>query len=57
MAKRKNNYINNKDLYAAMVDYREKLKEAEANGKRKPQVSEYIGKSILLICNNTTATH
>jgi hypothetical protein len=52
MAKRKNNYINNKDLYAAMVDYREKLKVAETNGKRKPQVSEYIGKSILLICNN-----
>jgi RNA polymerase sigma factor (sigma-70 family) len=52
MAKRKNNYINNKDLYAAMVDYREKLKESISNEKRKPQVSEYIGKSILLICNN-----
>jgi RNA polymerase sigma factor (sigma-70 family) len=52
MAKRKNNYINNKDLYAAMVEHREKLKEALDNDKAKPKVSEYIGKSILLICNN-----
>ena len=52
MAKRKNNSINTKDLDAAMVEYREKLKEAEANGKKKPKVSEYIGKSILLISNN-----
>ena len=51
MAKAKN-YINNKTLYTAMIEYRTKLKEAEKENKNKPQVSNYIGQSILLICNN-----
>lgn len=41
------NYINNKTLYEAMIEHREKLNEG-----LKPQVSTYIGQSILLICNN-----
>jgi hypothetical protein len=52
MPKAKNNYINNKTLYKAMVEHREKLNEALANDSRKPKVSNYIGESILLICNN-----
>jgi len=51
MAKAKN-YINNKTLYGAMIQYKNSLKEAESNGKPKPQVPNYIGQSILLICNN-----
>jgi len=51
MAKAKN-YINNKTLYGAMIQYKNSLKEAEANDKPKPQVPNYIGQSILLICNN-----
>jgi len=51
MAKAKN-YINNKTLYAAMIQYKNSLKEAEEKNKSKPQVSRYIGESILLICNN-----
>jgi hypothetical protein len=46
MAKVKN-YINNKDLYEAMIDFKNKLKE-----NPNTQVSNYIGQSILLICNN-----
>lgn len=46
------NYINNKTLYAAMIQYKNALKEAEEKNKSKPQVSNYIGESILLICNN-----
>ena len=46
MAKVKN-YINNKTLYEAMIDHRKKLSEGV-----RPQVSNYIGQSILLICNN-----
>lgn len=46
MAKVKN-YINNKDLYDAMIDYKSKF-EKNSN----TQVSNYIGQSILLICNN-----
>lgn len=51
MAKARN-YINNKTLYGAMIQYKNSLKEAEANDKSKPQVPNYIGQSILLICNN-----
>lgn len=50
--KKKNNYINNKTLYAAMIEHRNGIKEAETNGKPKPQASKYIGESIILICNN-----
>jgi len=46
------NYINNKTLYTSMVEYKTKLIEAKRAEKPKPQVSNYIGQSILLICNN-----
>ena len=52
MARRKNNYINNKTLYEAMIEHRKGLAEAVEQGEEKPQVSKYIGESILLICNN-----
>ena len=51
MAKAKN-YINNKTLYTSMVEHRTKLELAKREEKPKPQVSNYIGQSILLICNN-----
>jgi len=51
MAKAKN-YINNKTLYTSMVEHRTKLNNAAMLDKPKPQVSNYIGQSILLICNN-----
>jgi DNA-directed RNA polymerase specialized sigma24 family protein len=51
MAKVKN-YINNKTLYESMVEYKEKLKISEDNDIVKPQISNYIGQSIMLICNN-----
>lgn len=50
--KRKNNYINNKTLYGAMIHYKNELKEAVVKGEEKPIVPKYIGESILLICNN-----
>ena len=49
---RTKNYINNKTLYTSMIEYKTKLNQALANDKPKPQVSNYIGQSILLICNN-----
>ncbi len=52
MAKKAVNYINNKTLYAAMIEHRTKLAESKEQEKPKPQVSNYIGESILLICNN-----
>jgi hypothetical protein len=35
-----------------MVEYKTKLNQAFREDKPKPQVSNYIGQSILLICNN-----
>lgn len=44
---REKNYINNKDLYEAMVQH---IENTENNPK--VGVSNYIGQSIMLICNN-----
>jgi hypothetical protein len=51
MAKAKN-YINNKTLYSAMIQYKNIVNEAVILNKPKPQVPNYIGQSILLINNN-----
>ena len=52
MAKRVVNYINNKTLYSAMIQYKNAVEDAERDNLPKPKVSNYIGESILLICNN-----
>ncbi|CAB4162880.1 RNA polymerase sigma factor [uncultured Caudovirales phage] len=51
MAKAKN-YINNKTLYTAIIEYRSKLEESIKNEIEKPVIPNYIAQSILLICNN-----
>ena len=48
MAKKKN-YVNNKDLLAALIEYKRKCVEAEECGDKNPQVPDYIGKCIMLI--------
>lgn len=45
-------YVDNKEFLAALIEYRNKCKEAKANGKPKPQVSNYIGECILKIANH-----
>lgn len=45
-------YVNNADFLEAIKEYREKVKQAELEGKPKPQVPNYIGECILKI-----ATH
>jgi len=50
--KKKNNYINNKTLYTAMIEHRRGIKEAHENNKPKPRACKYIGESLILICNN-----
>jgi hypothetical protein len=39
-------------LYEAIIEYKNKLREAEDNNTTKPQVTRYIGESILKICSN-----
>ena len=53
--RRKNNFIDNKELYAAFVDYRAKVdaaKEAGLPKKEWPQIPNYIAKSFLDIAEH-----
>ena len=44
-------YIDNKTFYEAIKVHRANVKEAEAHGRPKPIIPNYIGKCILLIAN------
>ena len=53
MAKQKKpHYVDNKVFLQAMIEWKEKCKVAEQNGKEKPPVTNYIGECFLKI-----ATH
>ena len=47
MHMRQRNYINNRELYSSMIKYLEDIKI-----NKNTQIPNYIGESILLICNN-----
>jgi len=51
MAK-KNYYVDNAELVEALREYRRLLAEAEAQGKKKPKIPEYVGKCFILIAEN-----
>jgi hypothetical protein len=51
MRKTKRNYVNNHDLFTALVEYQKKCKEAEDSGDDKPRVPNYIGECIQQISN------
>jgi hypothetical protein len=48
--KRRNNYVNNRDLLNCIIEYREELFLAEAEGRAKPRIPDYAGKCLMLIC-------
>jgi len=50
--KSKNNFIDNKEMYTAFVDYRAKVDAAKEAGEPKPQVPKYIGKCFLDIAEH-----
>lgn len=50
--KPKNEYINNVELYNAIIDHYNDIAEKLLAGKPQPKLTNYIGESILLICNN-----
>jgi len=52
MTKKKNEYINNKDFYKAMVDWKKLVIEAEDADEPRPPVSEYIGKCFMDIAEH-----
>ena len=54
MAKKMNkaHYVDNKKFLQAMIEHRDKCRIAEEKGKKKPDVSNYIGECFLKIANH-----
>ena len=50
--KRKNNFIDNKEFYAAMKDYISAIELAKERGEPKPRIPRYIGKCFLDIAEH-----
>ena len=48
----KAHYVDNKKFLQAMIEHREKCRVAEEKGKKKPDVSNYIGECFLKIANH-----
>ena len=47
----KKQYVNGKDLYLAMVAYKEKVEKAKIDGRPQPVIPDYVGVCFMLICN------
>jgi hypothetical protein len=52
MAKAKNHYVNNKQMHAKLLEWKNAVRVAEAAGAQRPRVPEYIGECIKLIATN-----
>ena len=50
--KQKPHYVDNKKFWIAMTEYRELRIKAEEEGKKRPQVTNYIGECYLKIANH-----
>ena len=52
MPKQKNaHYVDNKKFHKAMIEWKEKCKDAEEAGDDTPRISDYIGECFLKIAN------
>lgn len=51
---RKVHYVNNRDFFNALVDYRQKVYEARENGEPIPRVPNYIGECLLKIATHVS---
>jgi hypothetical protein len=47
----KKHYVNNKDLYVAMVKYKEDVQKAQKENRPLPIIPNYVGVCFMLICN------
>ena len=50
--KKKPHYVNNKEFLAAMIEFKQMVVDAEAEGEPKPRVPNYIGECFLKIANH-----
>ena len=51
--KRKNNFIDNKEFYAAMKAYISDIELAKERGEPKPRIPRYIGKCFLTLLSTS----
>ena len=51
-AKLKPHYVDNKKFLEAMIEHRDKIEKAEKRGRKKPEVTNYIGECFLKIANH-----
>ena len=51
---KKNQYIDNKEFFQAMVEWKEKCRDAEEPGDDTPRISNYIGECVLKIANGVS---
>ena len=49
--KKPEHYVNNKEFYAAMVEYKAACRKAEAEDRPQPRIPNYIGMCIYKIAN------
>lgn len=54
--KKPNNYVDNKELYAIICQYKEKIKQNELEGKEKPKIPDKAASAIFMIANNLAST-
>lgn len=57
MSKKSNNYIDNKEFYAEMVEYIKECEIATSNEQSRPNPSDSICLKIMAICNNLSKRH
>lgn len=46
---KQNHYVDNKKLYEAIIEYKQKVLEASKNSQMKPPIPNYVGECILMI--------
>jgi len=51
-AKEKPHYVDNKKFLEAMIEHRDKCEKAKDKGKKRPEVTNYIGECFLKIANH-----
>ena len=50
--KKPEHYVNNKEFFAAMVDYKKSVNKAKREKQTKPPVPDYVGECFLKIANH-----
>ena len=50
--KKSEHYVNNKDFYQALVEYKKQVDDAKERGLPKPRISNYLGDCFLRIANH-----